>query len=297
MRKQFHSRGLQTDLVLSKRRPLRILTMNIWAFTEPFATRQRLIRAGIRQLDPDLLAFQEAGFGKGRHQVAELLQGLGYHVLHQFERSPAQGHIEGNCVASRWPMQLVEVRSLQLTQQSRDFPYAALAVKVAVPDPVGSLLFVNAKPSWEFDGERERELQAVVLAKMVARHARREGFPPILAGDFDATPDSASIRFLTGKQSLNGMSVYYADAWHDGGDGTDGHTWTYRNKVTACAEIDRHRLGRKHARRIDYIFLGMPRAFQRYARVRRCEVVLNRPQRGVWPSDHYALYAEIDVVP
>ena len=75
---------------------------------------------------------------------------------------------------------------------------------------------MNAKPSWDFNSERERELQAVALTRVVARHAPPEGFPPIVAGDFDATPDSASIRFLTGKQSLAGMSVYYADAWQDG---------------------------------------------------------------------------------
>ena len=228
--------------------------------------------------------------------MAELLDGLGYHIIHQFEYSNAQGFTDGNCIASRWPMKLVEVRSLQLNAQSRDFVYAALAVRVSAPEPVGPVLFVNAKPSWNFHNERERELQAVVLAKMIGRHARPAGFPPIVAGDFDATPDSASIRFLTGKQSLQGTSVYYADAWADGGDGSAGHTWTYRNKVTAQAEIARHQLGRRHARRIDYIFVGMPRAFKRYARVRRCRVALERPERGVWPSDHYAVYAEIDVV-
>lgn len=271
--------------------------MNIWAFTEPLAARERLLRAGIRRLDPDLLAFQEAGFSKERHQVAEMLDGLGYHVLHQFEHSPSLGQVEGNCVASRWSMKLVEVRSLRLTRHSRNFPCAALAVKVAVPEPVGPLLFVNAKPSWEFHRERERELQAVALAKLVERHSDPGGFPPIVAGDFDATPDSSSIRFLTGKQSLDGISVYFADAWQDGGDGTAGNTWSHENRVALRAVMDRMRLGRKHARRIDYIFLCQPGEFRRYARVRRCRVELNQPHRGVWPSDHYAVYAEIDVVP
>jgi endonuclease/exonuclease/phosphatase family metal-dependent hydrolase len=286
-----------TDPFLSRRRPLRVFTMNIWGFTEPLAARERLLRTGIERLDPDLLAFQEAGFSRERHQVAELLGGMGYHIVHQFEHSPSLGQVEGNCIASRWPMKLVEVRSLRLTRHSRNYPYAALAVKVAAPEPVGPLLFVNAKPSWEFHREHERELQAVALAKLVARHSRPDGFPPIVAGDFDATPDSASIRFLTGKQSWNGMSVYFADAWQDGGDGTAGHTWSHENKMAARAEMDRMRLGRKHARRIDYIFLGQPREFKQYARVRRCRVELNRPHRGVWPSDHHAVYAEIDVVP
>ena len=282
-------------MLFSTRRPLRVLTMNIWGFTEPYAARARLLREGIRRLDPDLMAFQEAGFTRGRHQVAELLDGLGYHVLHQFDHGASRGSSDGNCVASRWPMKLAEMRSLRLTPHSRDYPYVALGVKVAAPEPAGPLLFVNAKPSWQLTTERERELQAVALARMVARHSSVVGFPPILAGDFDATPDSASIRFLTGKQSLSGMSVCYGDAWEQGGDGTEGHTWTWRNRFVR-PNLDLWRVGRKHARRIDYIFLGWPRYFKRFARVRRCRVELSRPTNGIWPSDNFAVYAEIDSV-
>lgn len=280
----------------SKRRPLRVLTMNIWGFTQPYAARQRLLRKGIRRLDPDLMAFQEAGFDKGRHQVAELLDGLGYHFLHQFEHSNSMGFPEdGCCVASRWPMKLAQVLSLQLTKRSRGVPYAALAVNVMAPGPLGRLLFVNAKPSWELSCEREREVQAVALARMVERRSSLEGIPPIIAGDFDATPDCASIRFLTGRQSLDEMSVCYGDTWEQGGDGTEGHTWSYRNPG-ARVSLDRWKVGRRHQRRIDYIFLGWPRYHKRYARVRHCRVELDRPEHNVWPSDHSAVYAEIDVV-
>jgi len=37
--------------------------------------------------------------------------------------------------------------------------------------------------------------------------------PTIIAGDFSAAPDAASVRFLSGLQSLAGHSVYYHDAW------------------------------------------------------------------------------------
>ncbi len=285
-----------SKMLFSRRRPLRILTMNIWGFSAPYAARMRLLRDGIRRLDPDLMAFQEAGFTREKHQVAETLQGLGYHILHQFEHSGSFGCPEdGMCIASRWPMKLAEVLSLQLTKRARGVPYAALAVKVAAPEPAGQLLFVNAKPSWELSAERERELQAVAMARMVERHSSLDGFPPIIAGDFDATPDAASIRFLTGQQSLNGMSVSYGDAWDQGGDGTGGYTWTYRNPG-ARISLDRWKVGRRHERRIDYIFLGWPRYFKKYARVRRCRVELNRPTKGTWPSDHFAVYAEIDVI-
>jgi len=46
----------------------------------------------------------------------------------------------------------------------------------------------------------------------------------ILLGDLDAEPDSASVRFLRGLQSVEGMSVCYQDAWervHPGQPGED----------------------------------------------------------------------------
>ena len=268
--------------------------MNIWNFDGPYAARQKLLRAGIRQLDPDLMAFQEAGYDGNRNQVADLLAGSGYHIVHQFDDNPFPGCKEGCCIASRWPMEIVEARSLRLTKRSKGYPYVAMAARLQAPAPVGPMLFVCAKPSWELYAEYERELQAVALAKLVRKHADPKGFPTVVAGDFDATPDSASIRFLTGKQSLRGMSVHYRDCWQQAGDGSKGHTWTCECPYVQ-ENVDRWQMEPHHARRIDYIFLGTKHDYGKYARVRRCRVVLNQPTRGVWPSDHYAVYAEIDV--
>lgn len=283
--------------MLSKDRPLRVLTMNIWAFAEPYDARQKLLREGIQQLDPDLMSFQEAGNDGQRHQVRDLLDGLGYYVLHQFDLSPERPRrTDGVCIASRWPLEKAELLSLDLTPACKGYPYAALVARVAAPEPVGHILFVAAKPSWELNREYERELQAVALAKMVERLADPKGFPTVIAGDFDATPDSASIRFLTGRQSLSGTSVHYLDAWEKAGDGSPGHTWTFENDY-ARQIIDRVIRQPRHARRIDYIFLGSPHNYSKFARVRDCRVVLAAPTNGVWPSDHYAVYAEFEVQP
>jgi endonuclease/exonuclease/phosphatase family metal-dependent hydrolase len=225
-----------------------------------------------------------------------MLDGLGYRVAHQFDGLTTLPRHDGCAIASRWPFELLEVVSLQVTANAVGYPYAALAARIEAPQPVGTLLLVCAKPSWELNREYERELQAVELANRISRLARREDFPTVLAGDFDATPDSSSIRFLTGKQSLAGISLHYRDAWAEAGDGTAGHTWTYRNG-SARAVIDQcfHEL--RHERRIDYIFLGSPHDYRRRARIVTSRVVLDEPSAGVWPSDHYALFAEIDPCP
>jgi len=272
--------------------PLRILTMNIWTFTEPYEQRMALLRAGIERLSPDLMAFQEAGYEEGRHQVAEMLDGLDYHVAHQFELGPRHGRTNGCCIASRWPLKKVSVHPLTITEHAQQYPYCLLLAKVAAPQPAGDLLFVCAKPSWEWNREYERELQALELVDTVTKHTPSDGFPAIVAGDFDATPEHASIRFLSGKQSLAGKSMHFRDAWVEAGDESAGYTWSRDNTYTACTVQQRH-----HSRRIDYIFLGSPHDYQAYAAFTACRVELATPTDGVWPSDHYAVYAEIETVP
>ena len=279
----------------SGERPMRVLTMNLWNFSEPYEKRQALLRRGVEELDPDLMAFQEAGFADGRHQVADALQGMGYQILHQFEVMPDQRWNQGCCIASRWPIELTEILSLDLTEHTRDYPYAALAVRVAAPSPAGSFLFVSAIPSWELNREYERERQVVEIVKMVRRHASASQFPPIIVGDFDATPESGSVRFLTGQQSLEGMSVCFRDAWAEAGDGSPGYTWTTDNQH-ARHLIETILFEKRHARRIDYIFMGSFHDYPKFARISSCRVVMDKPTDGIWPSDHYAVYATIDVM-
>ena len=83
----------------TKDRPLRVLTMNILNFEHSYLERQLLIRKGIERLDPDVMAFQEAGYDGKRHQVADILAGLGYHVVHQFDGTTPHPCNEGNAVA------------------------------------------------------------------------------------------------------------------------------------------------------------------------------------------------------
>ena len=66
-------------------------------------------------------------------------------------------------------------------------------------EPIGPLLFVNHLPNWQLTFEHERELQTVIAARAIEEICEeRDGLHVVLAGDLDATPDSASVRFLRG---------------------------------------------------------------------------------------------------
>jgi hypothetical protein len=58
---------------------------------------------------------------------------------------------------------------------------------------------------------RRPERQAVAVTDLDARH--RRDAPTIIAGDLNATADAACIRYLAGRQSLQGRSVCYHDTW------------------------------------------------------------------------------------
>ncbi|MCA9005942.1 MAG: endonuclease/exonuclease/phosphatase family protein [Planctomycetaceae bacterium] len=274
-------------------RPLRVLTANIWNYAEPYETRMQLLREQIVALQPDLIGFQEAGWTPGEaHQVKQLLQGLNYHIEHESDGSDSrERRLLDVAVASRWPLKRKAFQKLPGSGK-------ALAVEIAAPQPIGPLLFVSTfgTARWQFDRELHRERDAVALDRFLREISDPEGFPPIIAGDFDATPDSASIRFLTGRQSLEGRSTHYYDSWKAAGNRDAGHTWSTRNHYAKKTTAQFWHLT-DHHRRIDYIFIGSPHHYRGYARVTSARVVLNQPSGTDWPSDHFGVLAEIAVKP
>jgi endonuclease/exonuclease/phosphatase family metal-dependent hydrolase len=137
-----------------------------------------------------------------------------------------------------------------------------------------------------------RERQAIAIADLDARHRRK--LPTIVAGDFNAAPDAASIRYLTGKQSLAGRSVLYHDAWAIAGTG-DGHTWSVDNR-NAKAGIDEIIGQPRYRERFDYVFVGSWDAHpEGRAQIQSAALAFNEPIDGIWASDHFGVVVDIDV--
>jgi endonuclease/exonuclease/phosphatase family metal-dependent hydrolase len=272
---------------------VRALTMNIQN-TEGDPRRIGLINAVLRSLAPDVVSLQEVVRTAERDQLAELLTGTGLHGIHQSDLLPYDppwsDRYGGNALATRWPHKLVEVLDLR-SALAPDVPWCTLAASVAVPE-CGELLFIAATTSWRLEAEAARERQVLALTDLDSRH-RRE-LPTIIAGDLNASSDAASIRYLTGLQSLDGQSVHYYDAWSVAGEGP-GHTWTAENP-TARAEIDEIVRQPNHRRRLDYILVGSWHAHPKArCRVKRVSLALDQPVDGIWPSDHFGVVADLDI--
>ena len=87
----------------------------------------------------------------------------------------------------------------------------ATAIAWQASGVAGRLSFISTHLSWELDASVVREEQ-VVAVDAFARTRHRD-LPTIMVGDFNASPDADSIRFLTGRKSLRSKSTYWRDAF------------------------------------------------------------------------------------
>lgn len=276
---------------------LRVLTMNVLApdYADGAGRRAALARV-VQELAPDVLALQEV-----THAETAALRAAGWHVAAHPHWSglPPQGI--GAVLAARRPFGRVVRDPLRVTERvAAVTPWCGVVVaELPLPEPLGGVLLVHHKPSWPYGFERERELQAVAAARCVADAGRRVPVRhAVLAGDFDAPPDAASVRFWRGLQSLDGMSVCYQDAWTSrgareaagaGSAPADGHTFTPRNPL-----VSRGDMPEEAGRRIDYVMVGCG-LHGPTLRVTRCVRVGTEPEpvSGQYLSDHYGVLADL----
>jgi len=263
--------------------PLRVLTLNLWHDSGPWAKRAERIRDWLGRLDPDVVGFQEALRGERIDQVGELLGARLPHRAYTRGSGMRRGGAPvdfGNAVASRWPIAAREALALP----DRGDAETRSALWVSIEAPFGPLALTCTHLHWRFHHGDTRLRQVVEIARQALRLRPKGGFPPVLIGDFNAEPDADEIRFLTGLHAAEGRSVWFQDAWRVAGGGGPGITWSNRNPwARAALEPDR---------RIDYVFAGYPTR-EGLGLVEACRVVCDDCVDGVWPSDHFGVYAEL----
>jgi endonuclease/exonuclease/phosphatase family metal-dependent hydrolase len=267
--------------------PIRILSLNLWHDSGPWPERAACIRSWVERLDPDVIGFQEVLNGGGFDLVADVLgeERLPHRVFGRaspFWREGGEGVSFGNAIASRWP--IAETSELKLPDAGDGETRAAITAAVQAPVSGDILSVTCTHLHWKLHDGAVRERQVVALADHVLAQRPRGGFPPVVVGDFNAEPDSDEIRYLQGLHSLDGRSVLFYDAWRLAGDDGPGTTWSNRNAYA----VKEH----EPNRRIDYIFTGYPTR-QGEGRIESCRVVCDAEEEGVWPSDHFGVFAEL----
>ncbi|HEX3590111.1 MAG TPA: endonuclease/exonuclease/phosphatase family protein [Pseudonocardiaceae bacterium] len=252
---------------------MRVATLSLRGTRDEWAARRGVLRDCFRRYSPDLVTFQESVVTGGYDQVHDIL-GPGYHVVHQTVRGEDG---RGVSTASRWPIHDIVEVDLDVSARTLGYACTSLVAETFAPAPIGRVLLVNNRPGGRLDMEREREIQAVRAARTVEELAARRPAHVVVAGDFDADPDAASLRFWCGRQSLHGLSVCYRDAWVAAHPADSGHT-----RVPGGLPFGR----------VDYVLVRCGPDGPTLA-VEGCERILDEPVDGVWASDHFGLIADL----
>lgn len=284
--------------------------------------RYDLLSTGLAGITPDIIAIQEAN---PLPMYAEHLAGdLGYDVAFAIRQAGVRiGPVglptnlrEGNAILAAPERALLQLRAGQLTGGGAGavaaFQLASASNVVASQVQVaGRPVFVFTTrwtPSPQADRGRLRglvdeydagditgdELLDLMGAAVAGRRERlREAektliyinetagqSPVILMGSFHALPDSDEIEVL--------LEAGFVDVWKAVGRGSGV---TYNPQLNT--NISRYELSpTDEPQRIDYIFIRGDDIAARSARL-----IFNRPTYGVFPSDHYGIYAELRVDP
>jgi endonuclease/exonuclease/phosphatase family metal-dependent hydrolase len=254
------------------------MTLNIWHLSGPWPQRRAEIVAWLDLVEPDVVCLQEVIHSEEDSQAGGLAEAAAfrYHVAYGASFDFGEGMF-GNAVLSRWPIDDHHRSLLPYDPDRGDMQRVLLHARTRGLD-----VFCTHLTHFHRAGVL-REAEVAEVVRVIEERADPQApAPPILAGDFNAEPDSTEIRHLCGLASLAGHSTYFQDAWRVAGDGP-GITWDNRNPFAA----EQHELDR----RLDYVFAGW--RDDGPGRVGAARVVCDRPLTGTFASDHFGLVAEV----
>jgi endonuclease/exonuclease/phosphatase family metal-dependent hydrolase len=273
---------------------LRALTINFWG-TEPVLD-DRLALAGrqLRGLAPDVVGMQEVRPLDGRSgtTTADVLAAeLGMRALYEPALEWADGAFfpghpggqEGLAVLSRWP--IVDHRVTRLPDERPT--ERRILLSACIDLGVTTVWFHTTHLHWRLDDGAARERQVVAVDDVIRGLATDA--PQILCGDFNATPAHDEVRFLLGQHTLAGRRTHYQDAYARIHPQAAGATWSAENEHTRklrSLDVDR---------RIDYVFVTTRKKDGR-GTIHAADLALQeRDHHGRCASDHYAVYADVQV--
>lgn len=264
---------------------MRVLTWNLWWRNGPWEDRRKAIAATLAQVSPDVCGLQEVWGTPTENLAAELAAELGMHWCWSWLPTPDHwtqgGDVAiGNAVLSRWP--ILEQIERPLPAAEGEEQRVALHARIAAPG--GVLPFFTTHFTARLGGSAARTAQVCGLVEFVADYLADTAYPPVVTGAFNAEPDSDELRLLGGLLTPPAVpGLVLVDAWRYAAPGDPGFTWDRRNGYLADSIYPDSR--------IDYIMVGLP--IEGRGQVRAAWLEGLQPVAGVWPSDHFAVVAEL----
>jgi endonuclease/exonuclease/phosphatase family metal-dependent hydrolase len=260
---------------------IRVLTWNVWGRFGPWQERQAGIVHALREAAPDVVLLQECWFDDaGADQAALLAAELGVHASFSGGELLFETWGLGNAVLSRWPIGDAQLHELPALPPAE---WGGIAQRAVIDGPRRPMLVYNVALDWPPHASAARQHALGHLADVIVDDPLFSKAPLVVAGDFNAAPDSDEVRMLVGARESVRQGFVLFDAWDAAAAGS-GATWSRANPWAAPSLLA--------DRRIDYIFTGWPRRGGVGSAV-TATLAGAEPHDGVMPSDHYAIVADL----
>jgi endonuclease/exonuclease/phosphatase family metal-dependent hydrolase len=262
-----------------------VLTWNVWARYGPWAEREPKLVASLAGAAPDIVLLQESWRADdGTTQAERLAAALGYDHWHAGTGSLAMdGWQPVAAILSRWPMRDIAQTTLTVPAELRGWPGEALSA--VIDGPRGVIPVVNVALDWPPQNSALRQASVRHLARLAKALGRDHGpFPVVVGGDFNAPPESAELRLLTGLSETAIPGFVLFDSWEKAGAGP-GPTWDRGNRWAAPTLLP--------SRRIDFLLTGWPAPEGGAGDVVAAQLVGRRDGDELPPSDHFGVLAAL----
>ncbi len=159
-----------------------------------------------------------------------------------------------------------------------------VAAHARIEAPGGSLPVFTTHLTYGPGRSQLRMAQVRRLAEFVAGHAVDCGYPPVVTGDLCAEPGSDELRLLGGLLTAPAVpGLVLIDAWRYADPGDPGFTWATATVIRPGSVLPDSR--------IDYVLAGLPR--QGRGKVWSAGLAGTALVDNVWPSDHFAVVADL----
>ena len=254
---------------------LRLWTFNLLNPSNPLAsgadvhTRTKIVVDAIKAEQPDMIAFQEVVQSGQVPNRARFIAGeTGYHwEWHQTYSIVL--YDEGIAVLSRHP--ILETRTRKLPHKDLVL-FDRYVLGARVDTPAGEVDFYCTHMT-AGGSDSESADQAVEAWSFMS--AESEGVPAFLAGDLNAEPDTAAMRFLRGDEPRDGKTGDLTDLWLATRPEDPGFTISPGNPHD----------------RIDYIYAST--AAMESFEPASCRLIFDERVDGAFASDHIGVACEL----